>query len=193
MALPYEEPLHDNDPGATRLATAVAAPSKDSIDLIFADDYEAYVDDPRRVDRLGKGGQGDVSLTHTIDPFGNVGDRHALKRVTKGTLSARRLAREGTVMLDLEDRFLRRGEIPAIPRALEYTEDDQCAYLMMDHIPGRSLKDVGAAGVDVPTALNYADQLLHILDVMHTPVPADAQGRFGNRPRNEIVHNDVSP
>ncbi len=86
------------------------------------------------------------------------------------------------------DRFAQEAELlaglrhAALPRVTDYFTEQQCAYLVMEYIPGEHLGDYLARQpdhcVDVATALRVLDPLLDALDYLHGQNPP-------------VIHRDI--
>ncbi len=78
-----------------------------------------------------------------------------------------------------ESKTLARLNHPNLPRVTDYFTEGGNFYLAMDLISGQSLdKQIGSQGLPEATVLQYADQLLGVLEYIH------AQG---------ILHRDIKP
>lgn len=124
----------------------------------------------RLVDRLGKGGMGEVFVG-----FDEILDRRvAVKCVRVG---GRRSAKIKGRFLQ-EARILSRLEHPNICQIYDFVEGDERDYLVMELVEGRSLKQAMAEGLDDRAKLRIAQQVADVL------VAAHAEG---------VVHRDLKP
>lgn len=72
-----------------------------------------------------------------------------------------------------EVRMLRLLEHPSIPRLVDYVEDGDCCYLVMEFIRGKSLGQLYKDGhiFSVEELLSYGDTVLAVLEYLHSQKP----------------------
>lgn len=124
---------------------------------------------------LGRGGMGVVYAA--LDPL--IERRVAIKTITKGLLDAEEAG-------DMMQRFKREAQAagrlthPNIVAVYEYGEDDEIAFIAMEHVTGRGLNHVLRAGQapDIDQVRSIAGQLLAALQFAHN---------LG------VVHRDIKP
>ena len=124
----------------------------------------------RLVDRLGKGGMGEVFIG-----FDEILDRRVAVKCVQA--SGRRSAKIKGRFLQ-EARILSRLEHPNICQIYDFVEGDERDYLVMELVEGKSLTKALRAGLDERGALRVAQRVADVL------VAAHAEG---------VVHRDLKP
>ncbi len=133
---------------------------------------------------LGQGGMGDVYLGYDLDTDAEV----AIKLLKPDVVDA---------MPDLIERFQREADLllqlnhPHIVRIIGTVDEDDLHYLVMDYLPGGTLKDMIAAEGALPIervlnmALDLSDALTraHRLHIIHRDL----------KPANVLLADDGSP
>lgn len=107
------------------------------------------------IDRIGQGGQGTLYLARDLD----LGIYRAVKE-----LPADRKKEAG---------FLRLLEHPSLPRMIDYTEDEECCYLVMEYLQGKSLSQLQKEGKEFTAEeiLKIAEVILDIYRYLHSCRP----------------------
>ena len=124
----------------------------------------------RIVDRLAKGGTGEVYL----------GRDQQLKRkvALKAIRDKYRFDREAKARLLREARILSRLEHPNICRIYDYISAEEDDFLVLELIPGRNLREVLQEGVDDGLKMRVALTVASVLEAAH------GQG---------VIHRDLKP
>src|SRR5215203_4718377 len=134
------------------------------------DPAERRVSHYRVLHSIGSGGMGDVFL--------------GLDETLKRKVALKSIRAEHRISDLAKARFLREARIlsqldhPCICRALDYIEEPDGDWLVLEYIEGRSLRDALKAGLPAATQLRIAEQIAGVLVVTH------AAG---------IVHRDLKP
>lgn len=123
-----------------------------------------------RVERLlGEGGMGRVYLATHV----NLGLRVALKELRRMSTDPSE-HRRYVENFEAEARILSGLNHSNIARALDFFEDTDNPYLVMEFIEGRTLEqvmDLAGHGLTEKKVLEWADQLLSALDYLHGRTP----------------------
>ena len=126
----------------------------------------------RIVRQLGRGGMGMVYEAFDL----RLGQQVAAKQ----TLSARQDLCE---QFEHEARLLASLNHPALPRVSDYFTEENCAFLIMQHIDGADLAETLArqrGPLPIRSVIAWADQLLDALIYLHTH-------------DRQIIHRDIKP
>ncbi len=169
--------LRISDEAAGFLGTPAAAPGDfgavaEAVADAEGDDFgEARVGPYRIVDRIGRGGMGDVFLAERAD--GLFEQRVALKRIRRGGDSAAVLARFAD-----ERRILARLRHPGIARLLDAgVDDDGRPWIAMDYVRGVTLTEA-TAGQPVVERVRLIAEVAATVHAAHQAL---------------VVHRDLKP
>src|SRR5215207_626390 len=134
------------------------------------DPAERRVSHYRVLHSIGSGGMGDVFL----------GLDETLKRkvALKSIRAERRISDAAKARFLREARILSQLDHPSICRALDYIEEPDGDWLVLEYIEGRSLRDALKAGLDPSRQLKIAERIAAVLVATH------AAG---------VVHRDLKP
>ena len=120
---------------------------------------------------LGAGGYGEVLLARQVSLDRLVAVKRIHAYLLTGPDDQARFRREARVLAALD--------APTVVRVHDFVSQDSCAYLVMEHVPGRSLAELLDAGaLPAPVALPV------LRDVAEALRAANARG---------IVHRDIKP
>ena len=139
----------------------------DRLGAVLAESY-------RLTDVIGEGGMGAVYLARHVRTGGQLAVKLVREQHKANATSALRF--------ELEARHTAALDHPNIVRVFDYGQDDDVLYLVMEHVPGRSLQDV----LDEQGAMPWErvapilEQLLMALGAAH----ASEQG---------LIHRDIKP
>jgi serine/threonine protein kinase len=126
----------------------------------------------RNVRQIGQGGMG--AVYQAVDQ--RLGNIVALKQTLVG-------GPQFSKAFEREARLLAMLRHPALPKVIDHFSDETGQFLVMEFIPGDDLATLLAArGGPFPLeeVLRWADQLLDVLDYMHSQQPP-------------IIHRDIKP
>ncbi len=129
----------------------------------------------RIVEEIGRGGMGAVYQAYDL----RLGVNIALKQMKQDEKAGEYLNRA----FEREARLLAGLRHPTLPVVSDYFTDNGDKFLVMQFIPGQDLAAVLAehqGPLDVERVLEWADQLLDVLDYLHTHDPP-------------IIHRDIKP
>jgi eukaryotic-like serine/threonine-protein kinase len=107
--------------------------------------------------------------------------RVALKRLRYGPDVNAHIIEQSRAQFEREAKILATLRHPNLPRVTDYFTFSDQEFLVMDYIEGQSLEEimtVHPSGLDEPTVLGWADQLLSALEYIH---------------QHGLVHRDVKP
>lgn len=117
---------------------------------------------------------------------------YILKAVAKNGPSHLSLKREMEFMQRVERVSIERGELPGIPRAFAYTEEDGVEFLLMERAPGERLDDIIQRGpLSVKTSLSIVDQILKTTIMLEEEEIIVGEIGAETREKGRIVHNDL--
>jgi serine/threonine protein kinase/tetratricopeptide (TPR) repeat protein/TolB-like protein len=123
-----------------------------------------------RIDALlGSGGMGDVYRGF---------DEKLERKVAVKTIQPIRLAGHARSRFLREARLLSKLDHPNICRVFELLERDECDYLILELIEGKTLKEAARAGLDETEKLRISEQVATALAAAH---------------RKKVVHRDLKP
>lgn len=121
------------------------------------------------VDRIGKGGQGALYLARDID------------------LGIYRAVKELPLERKKEAGFLRLLDHPSLPRMIDYTEQKDRCFLVMEYIQGKSLRQHLEEGriFSAEEIISMGRRILDILSYLHSRKPAVYYGDL--KPENLML------
>lgn len=130
----------------------------------------ARIRDIRLVERLGKGGMGEV--------FVGVDERLGREVAVKTMLQARRLDGTARARFKREAQILSRLEHPNICRLYDLVEEDGNEYIVLELVRGKTLREELDEGLDDAGRMRVAEQVAAALVVAHSMT---------------VVHRDLKP
>jgi serine/threonine-protein kinase len=125
-------------------------------------------------------GQGTMGAVYDAEDL-RFNRRVALKRLRYAPEANERIIEQTRAQFEREAKILATLRHPNLPRVTDYFAFSDQEFLVMDYIEGQSLEEIMAArpsGLDEPTVLAWADQLLSALEYIH---------------QHGLVHRDVKP
>ncbi len=137
----------------------------------------------RIVSQLGAGGQGTAYLAECIN---TTNDAQALRVVLKEFVlpaeASLQVSKRAFDRIEREAGLLSRLSHPQIVRLLDLFVDDHRAYLVLEHVPGRSLRQIVRENGPLREAdvVTMALQMTVVLDHLHKQEPS-------------VIHRDFTP
>jgi eukaryotic-like serine/threonine-protein kinase len=125
-------------------------------------------------------GQGTMGAVYDAEDL-RFNRRVALKRLRYAPEANERIIEQTRAQFEREAKILATLRHPNLPRVTDYFAFSDQEFLVMDYIEGQSLEEIMATrpnGLDEPTVLAWADQLLLALEYIH---------------QHGLVHRDVKP
>jgi serine/threonine protein kinase len=126
----------------------------------------------RIIRHIGQGGMG--AVYEAFDQ--SLSNRVALKQTFVGDT-------QGNRAFEHEAQLLARLRHLALPKVIDHFVDGAEQFLVMEFIPGEdlgALLDERGAPFPVEAVLEWADQLLNVLEYLHTQLPP-------------VIHRDIKP
>ena len=107
------------------------------------------------MERIGQGGGGSLYLARDME------------------LGVFRAVKETSIIRKQEAKLMRLLEHPAIPKIVDYVEEEEFCYLIMEYIRGKSLGQLCEEGYkfSAEELLSYGDTILQVLEYLHKQKP----------------------
>lgn len=137
----------------------------------------------RIVEQLGAGGQGTAYLAEVLNTSTSGTQLHVvLKEFVLPAEASLQVSKRAFDRIERESSLLRQLKHPQIVQMLDLFVDDHRAYLVLEHVPGRSLRQVVKDGGPLreADAVAVALQMAAVLEHLHTQDPA-------------VIHRDFTP
>lgn len=143
------------------------------------------------VEQLGIGGQAIAYLADQINQDGSPGRRVVLKEFVLPAEASLRVSKRAFEAIEKESELLSKISHPRIVSLIDLFVDDQRAYMVLGHVPGRNLRKV--VQEDGPIGeielLDLGLQMCDVLKHLHSLDPAVIHRDFS--PENLILEPDV--
>ncbi len=112
------------------------------------------------MERIGQGGGGSIYLARDME------------------LGIFRAVKEISVVRKREAKLMRHLEHPAIPKIVDYVEEKEFCYLIMEYIQGQSLGEILKDGGDfsIEDTLRFGSEIAKVLEYLHGRKPAVCYG-----------------
>lgn len=117
---------------------------------------------------LGRGGMGAVYLA---DDTRLRGKQWAIKEMSDELLNTDEQLQQGIAAFEQEAMLLSNLSHPNLPNVVDYFDEGNKHYLVMDYIDGQTLADIVTqqnSPIDEADILDWAEQLCDVLDYLHT-------------------------
>lgn len=137
----------------------------------------------RIIEQLGAGGQGTAYLSECINQTNNASALQVvLKEFVLPAEASLQVSKRAFDRIEREAGLLKRLSHPQIVQLLDLFVDDHRAYLVLEHVPGRSLRQIvkDSGPLREADVVTIGIQMAAVLDHLHKQEPS-------------IIHRDFTP
>lgn len=108
------------------------------------------------MERIGQGGGGSLYLARDME------------------LGVFRAVKETSIIRKQEAKLMRFLEHPAIPKIVDYVEEEEFCYLIMEYIRGQSLGEIlkNKGDFSIEETLRLGNEIAKVLEYLHSRKPA---------------------
>ena len=112
------------------------------------------------MERIGQGGGGSLYLARDME------------------LGVFRAVKETSIIRKQEAKLMRFLEHPAIPKIVDYVEEEEFCYLIMEYIRGQSLGEIlkNKGDFSIEETLRLGNEIAKVLEYLHSRKPAVCYG-----------------
>ena len=112
------------------------------------------------MERIGQGGGGSLYLARDME------------------LGVFRAVKETSIIRKQEAKLMRFLEHPAIPKMVDYVEEEEFCYLIMEYIRGQSLGEIlkNKGDFSIEETLRLGNEIAKVLEYLHSRKPAVCYG-----------------